>query len=429
MRLELKNVGKVKAADIELNGITIIAGENNTGKSTVGKMLFCVFHSFYKIEEQINVERQKAIVRVLANYYHETLNRVTRKFEARDFVQYIVDNKEVFLGDTRVLMKELEDFLQRYDSHFDKFLLQTSLEQLTDKIYGFLKIEDEEIQKIILRKRLEAEFAMKVGYLNKPDEKTTVNLNIKNNEINLEIRNNEEIIINKSMNLIKEIIYIDDPFVLDRLKSGLVYGMYNQFEHSGDLLDKIANGGNEAEFSAVDELMGRQKFERIFEAMNDICDGDLMTDEGGSYVYKTDRLDGSLEMVNLSTGMKSFIILRKLLQNGSIDENGVIILDEPEIHLHPEWQLKFAEVIVLIQREFGMNILLNTHSPYFLNAIEVYSEKYGIEKKCKYYLANERNGRTDIQDVTEDRACIYEKLAKPLQDLENLEYRNGNTVR
>ena len=36
MRLYLKNVGKVSEADIKLDGITVIAGENNTGKSTVG---------------------------------------------------------------------------------------------------------------------------------------------------------------------------------------------------------------------------------------------------------------------------------------------------------------------------------------------------------------------------------------------------------
>ena len=70
-------------------------------------------------------------------------------------------------------------------------------------------------------------------------------------------------------------------------------------------------------------------------------------------------------MGNLSTGMKNFVILKQLLQNGSIDENGIVILDEPEIHLHPEWQLKFAEIIVLLQIEFGVHVLLNTHSPYF----------------------------------------------------------------
>ena len=31
MRLELDNVGKISFANIELNGMTVIAGENNTG--------------------------------------------------------------------------------------------------------------------------------------------------------------------------------------------------------------------------------------------------------------------------------------------------------------------------------------------------------------------------------------------------------------
>ena len=37
MRLRILNFAKVKEADIILDGITIIAGKNNTGKSTIGK--------------------------------------------------------------------------------------------------------------------------------------------------------------------------------------------------------------------------------------------------------------------------------------------------------------------------------------------------------------------------------------------------------
>ena len=126
--------------------------------------------------------------------------------------------------------------------------------------------------------------------------------------------------------------------------------------------------------------------------------------------------------------MKSFVILRRLLETGKMEENGILILDEPEIHLHPEWQLKFAECIVLIQKEFGINILLNTHSPYFLNAVEVYSEKYGIEKKCEYYLTDESDEGLIVKKVTGHTEEIYAKLASPLQKLEDLEYRNDNTI-
>ena len=40
--LNLKNVGLIKEASIKINGLTVIAGENDTGKSTVGKSLFFI---------------------------------------------------------------------------------------------------------------------------------------------------------------------------------------------------------------------------------------------------------------------------------------------------------------------------------------------------------------------------------------------------
>ncbi|WP_240148693.1 AAA family ATPase [Streptococcus sp. 2001] len=73
--------------------------------------------------------------------------------------------------------------------------------------------------------------------------------------------------------------------------------------------------------------------------------------------------------------MKTFYLIKSLLENGVIRENGTLILDEPEVHLHPEWQLKFAEIIVLLQKEFGLHILINSHSPYLVEAIDIFSKK------------------------------------------------------
>lgn len=53
MRLDCSNVGKVEKASIELNSITLIAGLNNTGKSTISKTLYCIFNSFYNVEKKI----------------------------------------------------------------------------------------------------------------------------------------------------------------------------------------------------------------------------------------------------------------------------------------------------------------------------------------------------------------------------------------
>ena len=92
--------------------------------------------------------------------------------------------------------------------------------------------------------------------------------------------------------------------------------------------------------------------------------------------------------------------------------------------MHPQWQLLFAELIVLIQKEFNMHILLNTHSPYFLQAIEVYAAKYEIADKCKYYLAQLEGDMAVINDVSDSTETIYKLLAKPFQDLENVRYEN-----
>ena len=429
MRLILENVGKVQEADIKLDGITLIAGENNTGKSTVGKMLFCIFESFYKIERQISQERINTIGRHIANFYHETFNRAGRKYSVHDLAAEFVHNKEQYVGDSRIIRKAIENFFENREINFDAIAYQDTLEQLADKIYSVLFIEDTEIRRAILQRTLDSEFGMKIGFLNNESNYSKIQLEIRNSKIEFEVINNENINIIQDMSLNKEIIYIDDPFVLDDLQDLLPYRSAYGLNHRDSLLDKIVRVKDTRDFGALDEILVNKKLERIFETMNGICDGDLtVSEDGGNYSYRTSELNGTLEMSNLSTGIKSFIILKTLLRNGSINDNGVVILDEPEIHLHPEWQLKFAEVIVLIQKEFGVNILLNTHSPYFLNAIEVYVKKYGIEKKCKFYLTDDNEGRTNIKDVTDQTELIYEKLARPLQDLEYLEYSNGNTI-
>lgn len=429
MRLILENVGKVQEADIKLDGITLIAGENNTGKSTVGKMLFCIFESFYKIERQISQERINTIGRHIANFYHETFNRAGRKYSVHDLAAEFVHNKEQYVGDSRIIRKAIENFFENREINFDAIAYQDTLEQLADKIYSVLFIEDTEIRKAILQRTLDSEFGMKIGFLNNESNYSKIQLEIRNSKIEFEVINNENINIIQDMSLNKEIIYIDDPFVLDDLQDLLPYRSVYGLNHRDSLLDKIVRVKDTRDFGALDEILVNKKLERIFETMNGICDGDLtVSEDGGNYSYRTSELNGTLEMSNLSTGIKSFIILKTLLRNGSINDNGVVILDEPEIHLHPEWQLKFAEVIVLIQKEFGVNILLNTHSPYFLNAIEIYVKKYGIEKKCKFYLTDDNEGRTNIKDVTDQTELIYEKLARPLQDLENLEYSDGNTI-
>jgi len=56
MELQLTNIGMIKEANVKLDGLTVIAGENDTGKSTVGKALFMIL---YNINYSLQIMRLK----------------------------------------------------------------------------------------------------------------------------------------------------------------------------------------------------------------------------------------------------------------------------------------------------------------------------------------------------------------------------------
>ena len=54
VRIEIRNIGLIKEADIQLDGLTVITGMNDSGKSTVGKTLFSLYHGMNFYEQEIN---------------------------------------------------------------------------------------------------------------------------------------------------------------------------------------------------------------------------------------------------------------------------------------------------------------------------------------------------------------------------------------
>ena len=80
--------------------------------------------------------------------------------------------------------------------------------------------------------------------------------------------------------------------------------------------------------------------------------------------------------------------------------------------------MKYAEIIVLLAQQ-GIPIVISTHSPYIINGIETYSNKYKIkESKVKFYFAERKESNLiDFVDKSNDVQPIYDALAKPLQKL------------
>ena len=417
MILKLKNIGKIETAKIELNGITVLAGENDTGKSTVGKVLFCIFNSFYKIDQQIDKERENIIKSILDNDYQSVPNIYTRKLYMDEVVSNILHNIDVYKDNIQLLEKDIsESFMQNEDlkKHIDKL----SFDKISKNIFEIISISDETIFNTVLSKRLDSEFNGQVNNIYSNDENGVIELNIKGTNVEILIKNNKVLEISNNLSLNTEVIYMDDPFALDELyiPRFLRQGIYTN--HRDHLKSKLYSDSDVSVKGAIHEIRTSKKIDSIQSKINSISSGEMIRAKG-YYGYKVNDSEAVLDIKNISTGLKTFVIIKTLLLNGSLEENGTIILDEPEIHLHPEWQLILAELIVLIQKEFGMHILLNTHSPYFLRAIQVYSAKYEIADKCKYYLSeNIEDNKAIIRDVTTSIDEVYSILARPLEELE-----------
>ena len=412
MKLSIRNVGKLKEADVEINGITVITGENDTGKSTVGKVLWSVFNGFYEIDEKVYNEKVSELEKIIDEIIKENVYKNLSTDYNSFFEIFNSTREKIAIEFLKGNKNYSEDEIKIIINNYKKDLKIENISNFVQEINETLKISDKEIIKVIVSRVMNKEFHNQINAVFSKEKMNIgeINLKIKDKEIDLKIENNEISDVQNYFLINKETMYIDNPFILDSY----------DFEDENHQTHLATNVFSENENSVISEIKVKKKLNNIYQKLNSVLSGEILENKNSKFVYRKNGED--IDLKNLSTGLKTFAIIKMLLQNGTLEENGTIILDEPEIHLHPEWQLKFAELIVLLQKEFGMHILLTTHSPYFLNAIEVFSERHKIDDKCKYYVAENEGNSSIIKDVTGNTREIYRKLARPIQDLENIRY-------
>jgi predicted ATPase len=154
----------------------------------------------------------------------------------------------------------------------------------------------------------------------------------------------------------------------------------------------------------------------IFDTIGNIIDGYFKQDKKGDFYFYKDTQQ--IELENTAMGIKQFGILQVLSKNGYLNSNTLLILDEPEVHLHPKWQLEMAKVIVELVKN-GVKVLVNSHSPYMIEALERYAEKE--EVTADFYLAEDGYIKKENNSNSETLARIFEKLAEPFDVFTEME--------
>ena len=287
--------------------------------------------------------------------------------------------------------------------------------EVLEKVNSILNLKNEAVEQTLIADTFGRYFYGQMNDLYEPESEAKAILLIQGKKIQVGIKQNSEYMIEREISVMHEAISIDSPAIMDYMNSWEYSdGLSEQDLH---LLQKLSANIPD---NAIGKLMAEEKISDILKMLSEVTIGKVIKNEDGDFFLADEEMH-YFEIGNLSMGIKAFTIIRTLLEKGEIHEKDVMVLDEPEIHLHPEWQLIYAELIVLLEKYLHLTILITTHSPYFLEAIETYTKKHNVDHITNYYLTQADGKETVMKDVTENLQSVYQLLAKPFEKLESIQ--------
>lgn len=469
MKIKLQGIGIIKDSEIELNGLTVITGDNNSGKTTVGKVVYSLFDAVSNIQEKAENDRNTYAMRTLQfiardlnflsvcfredSYEHSELftlfnRRPIRQSRAISLAKSLYD----WLRDFRetgfdLLDDETRDYIIgrvsgkfRNNDNTDftavecmNFLIDMAFESL-DKLFKNLDTDPDLIDyaRENISQTLKVEFSGQIQPVKLDLEKSTIIIKESGkNCFCIDITNNNIFSEDNLLLLgssIKSALFVDNPFVLDSTD----FIQIRDYDHEND--DNFLNKNRIRHHDVRLRQILKTKTNNIFETnilekqfkeinakINEVIEGDFeFTIDGDYYIDKGRKLRFS----NLATGSKLFSILKLLINRGALTESTVLVLDEPEAHLHPAWQNKFAEIIVMLVKELNVKVLLTSHSPNFVLAIDAFMRKYEINDKTNFYQTRlMEDGLAEYVNVNNDIGRIYSDFVQYLTEVKILRNR------
>ena len=113
MKFLVKNVGKVNHAQIDVQCITVIAGYNDTGKTTVLRSADVILKTYSALSENIGEERIKSIAQMLQKQHG--------LFRGSDFEAWPLSFLVLFAADIVNDMKKRNAKMIRWETFYDIF--------------------------------------------------------------------------------------------------------------------------------------------------------------------------------------------------------------------------------------------------------------------------------------------------------------------
>lgn len=422
MQIKLKNIGMLKEAELSLNSLTLIAGENDNGKSTVGKVVFCIIKAINRYKEDLQESKEHKLNEKFNNLFFFIRNLLVHNpiLKNTDDIYFLIEDESDI--DEKLLNLDRLIALFKNNTQIDEKTIQ-KIEKTLEEIYT-IRNEPENINKYIesaLNKVFISEFDSSI-LLDGEEEGEITLLENKLELIKIKVTRENKIFLLSDIEpiQIKDATFIESPLILNnhdlliKSQSGLNINKRNIERlgipyttlHTKDLFDKL----KKISFS----LFFDDDFEEnILKEIQQIIDGNIIYDnQKRDFIYSKGQKNISIK--NTASGIKSFGILQLLLLNGVLNKNSILILDEPENHLHPIWQLKYAKLLVIFAKN-GITTLIASHSPYMIEALKRYSDIEDLSEVTNFYLAEDsiilpKDRLSDIFRTLEEPFEIFRKM-------------------
>ncbi len=429
MNLKIENIALIKEADIALNGITVVAGLNKTGKTTIAKAVYAMINAYTDLplrvlksrRNDIKIVVSKAVLKIFKaqeDISEELLfwfsgDEFVNPIRDKDLVEWITDKEH------RGLKAYIDQWIRSHEELAD--YLSREAGALFHDICVILERPSEEYGKFLVEPFMRRVFHNQIScfYNNKHGK---MSFCVPDNELRAEFMGDKLIDFSKNIVFNMRAIYMESVNLLDLIQAdGRVWrgsrGGRMEFSQPAStcisMLNRIANEDEESYEEYAEANKVREIIAYIVEK---VTHGSLKNESSGIGFFEK-KGQNFVELSNLSAGLKVFVVLQTLLENGALKRGDMLLIDEPEINLHPEWQIVLAEILVLLRKELGIVIYLNSHSPYFIRAIEVKLAESEMALEGRFYLTVPEDDLYRVEDVTQETERIYELLYKPLEGL------------